>query len=140
MNFTLATAIRRARLMADRGLIALPKWAVMREVIAAQTDADLLSLLKAGTPRKDICAMMGRSMSQISKRVMLMRQEGLLDEIGGDKAHPKGDNDGFLEALRKAHSEGAGEKLNVPREAMGRFYPADVRSGCGSSMASCVEN
>ena len=128
------TALRRVNLLRHAGLIP-PVDSSFREAERQQ----LIDLVLAKTPRKKICQIMGRSPSIISARIQLLSHEGAFDN-DMESPMPRSDNDGFMEALRAAHVEGAGEKKNVPREGRAHFSPVSPYSGEGSPALLCAGN
>jgi transposase-like protein len=135
MSVTCVTAIRRAHLMHERGWLAsLPAW--------APDDAhDLTALVMAGKTVMEIARIMGRSKSTVHRQIELLREEGALGGGGEESPMPKGDEAGFLAALRAVHVKGAGEKLDVKSSGrLVRIYPEQSHSGIGSPALMCARN
>ncbi len=133
------TVIRRVHFIHGRGWIKdLPDWIPRLKSV---DEASLSDLVKSGKSAAEIASLLGRSVPHTRRIIALLRDEGAFDDDVDDYPVPDADHDGFMEDLRAAHDEGAGEKHGIAgRGHFARVSAPSPHSGVGSSMALCGEN
>ena len=132
------TIIRRFNLLLGAGrLPPATSWGSGADM--EESEARLIELVKASTPVPEICRIMDRSRSIIHARIKLLRDEGAFDNDATECKPPKADHDGFLELLREAHCEGAGERPGIAgRGHFARIFAPSPHSGVGSPALLCA--